>query len=356
MKADVSLVKLAFCGPSDVSKETDIGKAIVTEWNLQHGETRGFWLKHQHWSTDSHPDLRERAQAVINRQMVDESDIIVAIFWSRFGTATGLASSGTEEEIRRGIQLGRKVMVYFSELEPLPPNADKGQIERLWAFRLELQSKGLCWKFSSRDQFKREFARHLSLTLNEFQSSHSKPNPVPASQSIVGDGNYQAGGNINIFQKPPKIKQVIQPPLGSVSPADLQQIKIWIEGLAENTVRMGRDAAYAMWGARFKNKFKVAKREQLPSSQMGDVKSWYSQQKAIQTRGFKTKDPDEFKKRRMGAIKAAMNQMGVIKDNYYPQLAKRLLMKKAFTSLKDLTKRDLERVYTMVMRDARGEG
>jgi hypothetical protein len=355
MKADVSLVKLAFCGPSDVSKETEIGKAIVTEWNLQHGETRGFWLKHQHWSTDSHPDLSEKAQAVINRQMVDESDIIVAIFWSRFGTATGLASSGTEEEIRRGIQLGRKVMVYFSELEPLPPSADNGQIERLWAFRRELQSKGLCWKFSSRDQFKREFARHLSLTLNEFQSSHSKPNPAPTSQSIVGDGNYQAGGNINIFPKPPKIKQVVEPPLGSVSPADLLQIKVWIEDLAENTVRMGRNASYAMWGARFKNKFKVAKREQLPSSQMGEVGSWYSQQRAIQTRGFKTKDPDEFKKRRMGAIKAAMNQIGVTKDTYYPQLAKRLRMKKAFASLKELTKRDLERVYTMVMRDARGE-
>jgi hypothetical protein len=355
MKTNLSLVKLALCGPGDVAKEITIAREVVTEWNLQHGESRGFWVKHQHWTTDSHPDMSERGQAVINRQMVDDSDVIVAVFWSRFGTTTGAAASGTEEEIRRGIKLSRNVMVYFSELEPLPANADKNQLDKLWAFRRELQTKGLCWKFSSRDQFKREFARHLSLTLNEFHNSHSKPNPAPVSQSIVGDGNYQAGGNINIFPKPPKVKQVIQPPPGSVLPADLQQIQMWIEDLAENTVGMARDTAFAMWGARLKIKFKVAKREQLASSQMEAVEHWYLQQRAIQTRGFKTKAPDEFKKRRISAIKAAMNQMGVTNEMYYPQLAKRLRMKETFTSLKDLTKRDLDRVYTMVMRDARGE-
>jgi hypothetical protein len=110
-----------------------------------------------------------------------------------------------------------------------------------------------------------------------------------------------------------------------------------------------------MWGSRFKNKFKVAKREQLPSSDLGDVEKWFKQQRAIQIRGLKTKDPNEFKNKRITAIKSAMNQMRAAKEDYYPDLAQRLRMKKAFTSLKDLTKRDLERVYAMVMRDARGE-
>jgi hypothetical protein len=131
MKSNQSLVKLALCGPGDVAKEIAIAQEVVTEWNLHHGESRGFWIKHQHWLTDSHPDLRERAQAVINRQMVDDSDIIVAVFWSRFGTSTGAAASGTEEEIRRGIKLSRRVMVYFSELEPLPATADKGQLDNV---------------------------------------------------------------------------------------------------------------------------------------------------------------------------------------------------------------------------------
>jgi len=38
-----ALVKLVFCGPSDVEKEIVIAQAVVDEWNRQHGEARGFW-------------------------------------------------------------------------------------------------------------------------------------------------------------------------------------------------------------------------------------------------------------------------------------------------------------------------
>ncbi len=38
MKAEISLVKLALCGPGDVKKEIEIAQEVVTEWNLQHGE------------------------------------------------------------------------------------------------------------------------------------------------------------------------------------------------------------------------------------------------------------------------------------------------------------------------------
>jgi hypothetical protein len=44
MKPQVTLVKLALCGPSDVAKEIDVAKAVVEEWNLQHGEASGFWV------------------------------------------------------------------------------------------------------------------------------------------------------------------------------------------------------------------------------------------------------------------------------------------------------------------------
>jgi hypothetical protein len=357
MKTELSLIKLALCGPGDVKKEIEIAQQVVTEWNLQHGETTGFWVKHQHWSTDSHPDLGDRPQGVINRQMIDDSDIIVAIFWSRFGTPTGAADSGTEEEIRRGITRHSRVMVYFSDLEPVPPNADNRQLERLWNFRRELQSKGLCWRFSSRGQFQREFSRHLAFKLNEIQKSATVDNAKESqsvTQTITGDGNFQAGRDLNVFTRPPKIKKIIARREGCVSPSELLQIKEWIEMLAEGEVGVSRKSAFAKWGAIFLRTFKVDKREELLSEQMSEVESWFNQQRAIQTRGQKTKAPDEWRKRRIVAIKAAMNQMGVSKETYYPQLAVRLKMKRPFASLKDLTKTDLDRVYNMVLADARG--
>src|SRR5439155_238471 len=126
---------------------------------------------------------------------------IVAIFWSRFGTPTGVADSGTEEEVRRGIKLRRKVTVYFSDLEPIPSMADRQQLERLWGFRQELQRTGLCWRFSSRDQFRREFARHLAFKLNEFQETNSATRDSTPAQTITGDNNVQVGRDVYVFTK-----------------------------------------------------------------------------------------------------------------------------------------------------------
>jgi hypothetical protein len=111
-----------------------------------------------------------------------------------------------------------------------------------------------------------------------------------------------------------------------------------------------------MWRNRFKYRFQLKRSEQLLSSQMPVAEAWYRQQLAILKRGWKTKDPDAWRKERYKAIHMAMQQMGVDKLTYYAEVSVRLKMKKPFTSLTKLTKRDLERVYTMVLRDARERG
>lgn len=353
MNDTMKLVKLAFCGPGDVAKEIALAQGVIDEWNLQHGESSRFWVKHQHWSTDAHPEMGDRPQAIINRQMIDESDVIVAVFWSRFGTSTGVAGSGTEEEIRRGIKLRRKVMVYFSDLEPLPPDADATQVARLWKFRQDLREEGLCWKFSSRNQFEREFRSHLAHVLNEWRRPIHSDREL-AAQTIIGNNNNQAGRDLNVFLNPPKLKKVIERREGSVTSAEAKQIQAWIEELAEGETRMERDRAYKKWWARFKHHFALEKYDALLSEDMSLASAWFKQQRAIQTRGLKTKAPDQWRTKRIGAIKAMMREMGVSKEEYYPQIAARLQLKRPFASLTGLTKVNLDRVYTLVRRDAHG--
>jgi hypothetical protein len=140
---------------------------------------------------------------------------------------------------------------------------------------------------------------------------------------------------------------------GSISTAEEHQIGEWIKELAEGTMGKSRNEAYGEWGARLLKRFKVPKREALLSTDMPDVEAWYRQQKAIQTTGYKTKAPDQWRASRIRAIKAAMTSMGKTNERYYPELSDRLNMKKAFTSLTRLTKTDLDRVYQMVLRDSR---
>lgn len=354
MTKPIDLVKLSFCGPSDVMKEITIAQEVVQQWNLHHGEPRGFWIKHQHWSSDSHPEMGDRPQAIINRQMIDDSDIIVAIFWQRFGSPTGVAESGTEEEIRRATRLGKKVMVYFSDLESVAGPADRAQAQMVADFRRLLREKrqGLYASFPSRDHFRSEFTRNLAHVLNELRpQATAAPSIV---QSSHGDGNVLIGGRVTMFAQPPVLKTVVERRTGAVSSAEARQLQRWIEELAESTVGATRERAFGMWWQRFKNRFEVEKYEELMSSAMPEVEKWFVTQRAIQKRGLKTKLPDDWKKERIISIKSAMRQMGRDKVDYYPEIAQRLKIKGRFTSLNDLSRKDLERVYTLVRRDAQG--
>jgi hypothetical protein len=109
-----------------------------------------------------------------------------------------------------------------------------------------------------------------------------------------------------------------------------------------------------MWWSRFYNRFGVTKCEKLPASRFEEVEAWSRQQRAIATRGLKRKAPDTWKNARYGAIKMAMTAMGRTNDNYYPELSLRLKIRPPFSSLTELTKTDLERVYTAVLRDQGG--
>lgn len=354
-------VKLALCGPSDVSKEILIAKEAVQKWNQLHSEARGLWVKPQHWTTDLYPDLADRAQAVPNRQIIDKSRIIVAIFWSRFGTPTGVADSGTQEEILRASTLGRKVMVYFSDIEPKPPNADTRQMEMLWEFRQTLRNRGICWTFQSRDRFRRLFEDHLALVLNAFEPKISRPKsarkklPVITQKANARTGNvFQVVGDGNKFYAKPPVEKIIKERRPeSVTAEQENQIGEWIRDLAQGEITMTQSKAFATWGARFKNRFKLGHREDLPAANMPDAEEWYRTQKAIQGEGWESNAPDLYRNRLISTIKAGMGEMGLKNETYYPALSERLKMKKPITHLPDLTTANLKRIRDAVRADVK---
>jgi hypothetical protein len=364
MASKIDLLHLTLCGPGDVQKEIDIAREVITNWNTQHGDGLGLYVKHQHWKTDAYPDASERGQGVINRQLIDTSDILICIFWSRFGSPTGVADSGTEEEIRRGMALGKYVAIYFSQLDPLPPEAKASQIALLENFKTEILPKSLSWGFRSREEFKNLFTNHIAKIVHGIRSkppvSESKKktikrNPKVAQTMTGGTGNVQVGGNVanlNHYAAPPKIKVVLERPEGCITSSEAKQIQEWIEALAEATTDKTRPDAFKQWWVRLKNKFDVAKYDAILSEDMPSVREWYRQQMGILTRKLKRKAPSQWQNARMGSIKAAMKSMGRTNADYYPELALRLKMP-AFDSLTQLTKTNLDRVYSRVMEDKR---
>src|SRR5262245_20344643 len=96
-KADV--LKVVIASPGDVSPERLAATAIIHEWNIVHSADRATVLLPVLWETHSSPAMGDRAQGIINEQLIHDADLMVAIFWARLGTPTGKAVSGTVEEI-----------------------------------------------------------------------------------------------------------------------------------------------------------------------------------------------------------------------------------------------------------------
>ena len=86
--------RLLIASPSDLPEERQAATDAINEWNVQHAAAEGVVLLPVKWETHAVPEIARRPQEAINRQLVHECDILVGMFWTKLGTATGVAESG----------------------------------------------------------------------------------------------------------------------------------------------------------------------------------------------------------------------------------------------------------------------
>ena len=168
MPSDVKLYRVLIASPSDVADERVIVREQIHRWNALNTETMRVILKDVGWEIDSTPDLQQRGQAVINQQLVDTSDLLIGIFWTRLGTSTPEAGSGTVEEIERFVSQGKRCMVYFSDIEP-PHTLEQDQSDRLMSYRQSLQPTGLTGNFKDREEFRKLVFNHITSAIQQIR-------------------------------------------------------------------------------------------------------------------------------------------------------------------------------------------
>ena len=97
MPTNPTTLHVLFASPNDVSNERDVVNEVIDDLNVS---LRGSNIRVEllRWETHSRPGLGSDAQEVINRQLGDEYDILIGVMWTRFGSPTKRAGSGTEEE------------------------------------------------------------------------------------------------------------------------------------------------------------------------------------------------------------------------------------------------------------------
>jgi hypothetical protein len=112
--------------------------------------------------------MGERAQAILNAQFVNDADLLVAIFWTRIGTDTGVAPGGSVEELRRHMAAGKPAMVYFSDMHASAEQHLDPQFKQLQEFRTQLHaSQGFVESYKTIEEFKNKFRRQLGTKVND---------------------------------------------------------------------------------------------------------------------------------------------------------------------------------------------
>ena len=157
------IFQVMIASPGDVAKERQIIKEVLQEWNYIHSFDKHIALMPVGWETHSTPLMGERPQAIINKQILESSDLLIGVFWTRIGTPTGESVSGTVEEIEKHIASGKPAMLYFSTAPAHPDSIDPDQYNQVKEFKEKCLSGGLVEVYDSLSEFKEKLMRQLAI-------------------------------------------------------------------------------------------------------------------------------------------------------------------------------------------------
>lgn len=135
--------RILVASPSDLAEERQAATEVVYEWNAQHAAAESVVLLPIKPETHAMPQSGLRPQEAVNRQLVHGSDILIGMFWTKIGSDTGVAESGTVEEIDQFVAAKKPALRYFSS-RPLDPNKiDIKQHRKLRSFKTAIHKRAL---------------------------------------------------------------------------------------------------------------------------------------------------------------------------------------------------------------------
>lgn len=209
MSYRANIYNVMIASPSDVTQERELTRKIIHEWNYVNSMKEKIALIPLGWETHSSPEMGDPAQKIINRQVLEHSDLLIGIFWTRLGTPTNDFKSGTVEEIEEHIAKKKPTMLYFSTAPASPETIDQKQIDELKKFRTECESRGLIEKYNSLADFYTKFSRHLAQKINEHTYFKKEESQDSTQENSAFTVNYESLSKPQIPQLTDEAKQLL---------------------------------------------------------------------------------------------------------------------------------------------------
>ncbi len=205
MNQPVYPLKVVVASPGDVQPERDALPAVFEELNRGIAAERGLRLELIRWETDAHPGFDpDGPQGLIDPLLrIEDCDVLIGIFWKRFGTPVKDADSGTEHEFRLAYkawkETGRpQIFVYFNH-QPYAPKsaAEVEQWHKVLAFKESFPTEGLWWGYEGATDFERKVRQHLTNFIRQLPKPGKRPRKNP-SQTLSAKKAVRS--NAELFQ------------------------------------------------------------------------------------------------------------------------------------------------------------
>lgn len=176
--------RVLVASPSDLAEERQSATEAINDWNAEHAVAEAVVLLPIKWETHAVPQSGVRPQEAINRQLVDRCQIMIGMFWTKIGTDTGVAESGTVEEIDQFVAAGKPSLLYFSHRPIDPTKIDPIQLKKLIRFKEVTYEKALTSSFSGIDELRQKVSRDLMRQVRALKAS--KP-PIVSDKLVQAE-------------------------------------------------------------------------------------------------------------------------------------------------------------------------
>ena len=211
--------------PSDIIKEKTIAQKQIYRWNKLYSDAYGIQLMMKYWEKDTLSQVGTHPQVFIDKELLEKADLLIAIFWSKIGTATLESISGVVHEIEVHRKNNKYAMLFFSLRKPKFTTDDPviyklelTDYEKVQELKQKFSTNSLYKSYSSFKEFEELIFDQLSMYINNYKDeingfskqvlSNEKKEEIVEKKdgNIYITSNNQSGGitaqNVNLGKQP----------------------------------------------------------------------------------------------------------------------------------------------------------
>lgn len=175
------------------------------------------------------------------------------------------------------------------------------------------------------------------------------------NQNSKGNNNVLVAVNNGEIIKTEKIVrkvEVIYDEENYITPAQALEIKNKVTEIGSALALKDKTTTQKAYGRVYRalyNKFQIPKYNLLPKDKFNDALKWLQKEYAIKAMPIlRNNDEETWRKEKYKAINAKYGQLGMTKEEFYIFANEVLGLKKHFSSMKELSRTSLEKLYKKI--------